>query len=171
VSDVTTAPTTADDPTVLTDTEIIELDRVAVFLGGTCAKYTGREEIIIPGLMKLGVDMTRVFNPNLGYGMWNDHAGVREDYVKARAQHSLYILADPKDGRGNSVYSPFELATALYTQADRLIVLIDTAGLDEYTVKSLAKIAKDIRRIAPKVALFVDDYDGLVSHLASLLAA
>ncbi len=69
------------------------MEKVSVFLGGTCADSTWRSELI----PMLG-DNIEYFNPQLGPGEWNDEAAKREKLHRETDDIRLYVLTPEAEG-------------------------------------------------------------------------
>ena len=69
------------------------MEKVSVFLGGTCADSTWRKELI----PMLGENI-EYFNPQLGPGEWNDEAAEREKLHRETDDIRLYVITPEAEG-------------------------------------------------------------------------
>ena len=89
-----------------------EVFNQAVFLGGTCATSTWRQELI----PQLAEDVP-YFDPQLGPGQWNDEAAKAEDACKAEAKVMLFVISP----EGLGTYSGWEIHETAMTAPERMI--------------------------------------------------
>lgn len=113
-----------------------ELFAQAVFLGGTCATSTWRQELI-PNLSE-GVPY---FDPQLGPGQWNDEAAQAEDACKREAKVMVFVISP----EGLGTYSGWEIHQTATEVPERMIFA--AVGDLGNQAKGVGKIAKELRKM------------------------
>lgn len=84
----------------------------SVFLGGTCATSTWRDELI--PMLDPEVDY---FNPQLAPGMWNKAAAAQEDACKDVAEVLVFVISP----EGLGTYSGFEISECAFKRPSELV--------------------------------------------------
>jgi hypothetical protein len=131
----------------------VSQEPIMIFLGGTAGNNPWRDSFITACLEK-GIPSDMLFNPVVPD--WNADAQAREDLIKKDPSTlMLYHISNPMQGTGQvSAYSLVEATMALYDHLDRTVVVFDTTGMTDHTLKSMKKIEADLRLRFPDAAVF-----------------
>ena len=105
-----------------------------VFLGGTCATSTWRQELI-PML----ADRVPYFNPQLGVGEWNDEAAAAENACKSEAKLQVYVLTP----EGVGWRSLFEMGQASAKLGRHMIFAAIGVEIDKAMKWNIADMRED----------------------------
>ncbi len=137
-----------------------------VFLGGTAANNTWRDDLIAH-LVSKGISRDVLFDPVVKE--WNEEAQAREEKAKAEATHTVYYLADPRqEGNPLSAYSMVEATMALYDQPGKTVVVFDTDGMSGHPKKAMDQTLKVLKKRLPEAHIFgtrAEALDWLCSQL------
>ena len=114
------------------------MEKVTVFLGGTCNGSTWRDEL----LQMINPEKIDAFNPVVEH--WDEKAQIEEDYHKANDDYCLYVLTPEMKG----VYGVFEVALDAGRRPGRVIFCaLPKRGdkeFDPFVQKNILKMKKDL---------------------------
>lgn len=113
-----------------------------VFLGGTCANTTWRDEIA--PLLRVNY-----FNPVVDD--WNEKAMLREREEKALCNVHLYVITSAMIG----LYSIAEVIDSIHESGKYVLLHVLPAGFDDAQLKSLKAVAKMVQQHGQLA--FIDD--------------
>lgn len=131
------------------------INKMRVFLGGTCNDSTWREELI-PLLEERDVEY---FNPVVDD--WTEECQKIEDDVKANPLTvNLFVITSQMTG----VYSIAEMVDSVHVKSYATIVLVLSDGFDDGQLKSLKAVTNIIEKRGGMVAK-------TLTHAANLLLA
>lgn len=119
-----------------------------VFLGGTCAESTWRQDLI-PVLKKKKIDFFNPVVPN-----WNEEAKKIEDHEKTICGVELYVITSEMTG----VYSIAEVMRSVYTNPKGTIFVVAEDGFEADQIKSLHAVVDIVIEEGGK-AVFGTNFD------------
>lgn len=125
-----------------------------VFLGGTCADSTWRDELM-PKLDKAGVTY---FNPIVSD--WNEEAQNKEKRMRQNCTLVLCVITKEMTG----VYSIAEAVDSAYQRGTDCIFCVIKDGFDEGQVKSLKAVSDLIELRGGTVAVSLDDIVAIIKE-------
>lgn len=135
------------------------MDRVHIFLGGTCGANNWRETFT-SSLMGNGLSANAIFNPVVKD--WNEEAQHREEAAKATARYLLFYIADPMDGVNQlSAYSMVEATMSLYDKPERTVVIFDTGSMSGHPLKAINQTRKVLATRFPQGNIFASPKEAI----------
>lgn len=130
-----------------------------IFLGGTCAKSTWRDELI----PMLDQSKISAFNPVVEH--WDEKAQAEEDYHKENDDLILFCFTPESFGQ----YAAFEVGRTSLLRPGKVVAcfLPERAGkvFEKHDAKTVAKISRDL--ISDGTPVF-DSLEALASYLNTL---
>lgn len=134
----------------------IKRDNKRIFLGGTCANTTWREELI-PELTKIGFNY---FNPVVDD--WTPEAQKNEEYEKENScKIHLYVITKEMKG----VFSIAEVIDSVYQPGIKTILQVIPEGFDSFQIKSLDATINLVNKRGG-IAFSSNDFKNLVDILS-----
>lgn len=129
-----------------------------IFLGGTCADTTWRDELI-PSLEKLGFNY---FNPVVAD--WTPEAQKNEEYEKENhCRIHLYVITKEMKG----VFSIAEVIDSVYQPGIKTILQVIPEGFDSFQIKSLDATINLVTKRGG-IAFSSNDFKNLLDVLSKL---
>ena len=132
------------------------MEKVKVFLGGTCADSTWREEL----LEKLDKEKVEAFNPVVPN--WTEECQAVEDYHRKHDDICLYVITP----EGEGFYSFVEVTDDSNKRPEHtvLCVLVEANGksFDKHNLKCVKKTAK---LVAANGVVVLDSLDQVAAFL------
>lgn len=140
------------------------MKKMTVFMGGTCAGSTWRDELV----EKLNPELVDAFNPVVED--WTPECQAVEDEHKANDDVVIFVLTP----ESKSIYSWVEvsLAAALDPERTVICVLPERAGkaYEGHEVKAVAKSVKDIKGLGVPVFSNLEELSQHLNERAKKLA-
>lgn len=137
-----------------------KMEKVTVFLGGTCADSTWREELI-PQLE----EHVEVFNPQLPEGAWNEEAQKVEDYHRETDDICLYVITP----EGEGFYSFVEVTDDSNKRPERTILCVLESANGKTFEKHVKKCAlKTMSLVAKNGVKVFDSLEDVAAYLNQL---
>ncbi len=141
------------------------MKKIRIFLGGTCAETTWRNELI-PLLTKRGIDF---FNPVVDD--WTPECqAIEEDEKNNKCNCHLYVITKEMMGTYSiaEIIQSAHLANMYGTSVDKVVfAVLDEGTWQKHERKSFDAIMNLVNNIAREksVTLYVKDMNELVEHL------
>ena len=141
------------------------MKKIRIFLGGTCAETTWRNELI-PLLVKRGIDY---FNPVVDD--WTPECqAIEEDEKNNKCNYHLYVITKEMMGTYSiaEIVHSAHLANMYGTSVDKVVfAVLDEGTWQKHERKSFDAIMNLVNNIAREkcIALYVKDMNELVEHL------
>ena len=133
------------------------MEKVKVFLGGTCGSSTWREELI----PQLG-EHIEYFNPQLPPGAWNKEAQEVEDFHRKTDDICLYVITP--EGEGS--YSLVEVTDDSNKRPDQTVLCVLESANGKSFEGHMKKCAlKTMKLVAENGATVVDNLEDLAKYL------
>jgi hypothetical protein len=125
--------------------------KMSVFLGGTCAGSTWRDELV----EKLDTSKIDAFNPVVDN--WTEECQKVEDYHKENDDVMLFVLTP----ESKSIYSWVEVTMACLKQPERTVLCVleqrDGKEYEGHEKKAVMKSVKDLKNNGATVVGNLDD--------------
>lgn len=138
------------------------MEKVKVFLGGTCATSTWREEL----LEKLDLSKIDAFNPVVPD--WTPECQAEEDYHRANDDVCLYVITP----EGTGFYSFVEVTDDSNKRPEKTILcVLESANGVEFDKHNKKACIKTMKLVHENGARVFDNLDDLALHLNSLSKA
>ena len=139
------------------------MEKVKVFLGGTCGTSTWRKELI----PMLDPERVEYFDPQLPPGAWNLEAQKIEDFHRDTDDIRVYVLTP--EGEGDVTYSHVEVTDDSNKRPERtvLLVLLSANG-KEFTKHGLKVTKKTAQLVADNGVHICETLEELAAYLNSL---
>ena len=132
------------------------MEKVRVFLGGTCGKSTWREEL----LSKLDSEKIDAFNPVVPN--WTPECQAEEDSHRENDDICLYVITP----EGEGFYSFVEVTDDSNKRPERTVLCVLTeANGKEFTGHTLKCVLKTMKLVAANGVFIADDLDKLAAYL------
>ena len=141
------------------------MKKIRIFLGGTCAETTWRNELI-PLLIKRGIDF---FNPVVDD--WTPECqAIEEDEKNNKCNYHLYVITKEMMGTYSiaEIVHSAHLANMYGTSVDKVVfAVLDEGTWQKHERKSFDAIMNLVNNIAREkcIALYVKDMNELVEQL------
>ena len=141
------------------------MKKIRIFLGGTCAETTWRNELI-PLLVKRGIDY---FNPVVDD--WTPECqAIEEDEKNNKCNYHLYVITKEMMGTYSiaEIVHSAHLANMYGTSVDKVVfAVLDEGTWQKHERKSFDATMNLVNNIAREkcIALYVKDMNELVEHL------
>jgi len=133
------------------------MEKVRVFLGGTCGTSTWRDELI----PKLGEHID-YFNPQLPPGAWNEEAQKVEDYHRENDDVRIYVITP----EGEGFYSFVEVTDDSNKRPKQTILCVLTeANGKKFEGHILKSVLKTMKVIASNGVIVVNSLDELANAI------
>ena len=127
------------------------MEKVTVFLGGTCAKSTWRDELI----PMLDQDKIEVFNPVVPH--WTKECQVVEDY-----HICLYVITP----EGTGFYSFVEVTDDSNKRPEKTVLcVLNEANGQEFDSHNVKAVLKTMKLVAKNGAVVFDNLEDLAKYL------
>ena len=135
------------------------MDKLTVFLGGTCADSTWREEL----LEKLDTNSIEAFNPVVPD--WTPECQAEEDYHRANDDVCLYVITP----EGEGFYSFVEVTDDSNKRPEQTILcVLESANGKEFEGHTKKCALKTAKLVAANGVQVFDNLDTLANHLNGL---
>lgn len=133
------------------------MEKVKVFLGGTCGDSTWRSELI-PMLR----ERVEFFNPQLPPGAWNEEAQKVEDYHRENDDICVYVITP----EGEGFYSFVEVTDDSNKKPEATVLCVLTeAGGKKFEGHMLKCALKTMKLVAKNGVVVVDSLEALAEYL------
>ena len=133
------------------------MEKVSVFLGGTCADSTWRKDLI----PMLG-DNIEFFNPQLPPGQWNKEAQAKEDYHREVDDIRLYVITPEAKG----FYSFVEVTDDSNKRPERTVLcIIPEANGKKFEGHILKCALKTAELVAENGAFVAENLDQVAAFI------
>ena len=135
------------------------MEKVKVFLGGTCASSTWRDEL----LRRLDEDRIETFNPVVSN--WTKECQIEEDYHRKNDDICLYVITP----EGIGFYSFVEVTDDSNKRPERTILcLLESANGKEFEGHTKKCALKTMKLVAENGAKVFDNLDSLAIYLNNI---
>lgn len=135
------------------------MEKVKVFLGGTCASSTWRDEL----LRRLDEDRIETFNPVVPN--WTKECQIEEDYHRKNDDICLYVITP----EGTGFYSFVEVTDDSNKRPERTILcLLESANGKEFEGHTKKCALKTMKLVAENGAKVFDNLDSLAIYLNNI---
>ena len=132
------------------------MEKVTVFLGGTCAKSTWREELI----PMLDQDKIETFNPVVPH--WTKECQVVEDYHRETDDICLYVITP----EGTGFYSFVEVTDDSNKRPEKTVLcVLNEANGVEFDSHNVKAVLKTMKLVAKNGAVVFDNLNDLANYL------
>ena len=138
---------------------MVNMEKVKIFLGGTCGDSTWRKELI----PMLG-EHIEYFNPQLGPGEWCDEAQKIEDFHRENDDVCIYVITP----EGEGFYSFVEVTDDSNKRPKRTMLCVLTEANGTKFEKHVLKCTlKTMKLVAENGVYVTDNLDNLAIYLNS----
>lgn len=135
------------------------MEKVKVFLGGTCGSSTWREELI----PQLGENI-EYFNPQLPPGAWNQEAQKVEDFHRETDDICLYVITP----EGEGFYSFVEVTDDSNKRPDQTVLcVLESANGKNFEGHTKKCSLKTMKLVAQNGVVVLDNLEDLATYLNS----
>lgn len=134
------------------------MEKLKVFLGGTCATSTWREEL----LSKLDSEKIEAFNPVVPN--WTPECQAVEDYHRETDDICLYVITP----EGTGFYSFVEVTDDSNKRPEKTVLcVLEEANGTKFEGHTLKCALKTMKLVGQNGAFITDNLDDLASYLNS----
>lgn len=135
------------------------MEKVKVFLGGTCATSTWREELE----EKLDYERIETFNPVVPD--WTPECQAEEDYHREHDDICLYVITP----EGEGFYSFVEVTDDSNKRPNKTVLcVLESANGKTFEGHTKKCVLKTMKLVAQNGAKVFDNLDDLSKHLSSV---
>ena len=135
------------------------MEKVKVFLGGTCGSSTWRSKLI-----PLLSENVEYFNPQLPEGAWNEEAQKIEDFHRETDDVCLYVITP----EGEGFYSFVEVTDDSNKRPEKTVLCILTEANGKKFEGHMLKCALKTAKLVASNGVFVtDNLENLAAFLNS----
>jgi len=132
------------------------MEKVKVFLGGTCGTSTWREEL----LSNLDSERIEAFNPVVPN--WTPECQAEEDFHRENDDICLYVLTP----EGEGFYSFVEVTDDSNKRPERTVLcVLQEANGKEFTGHNLKCVLKTMKLVAQNGVYITDNLEELANYL------